>query len=543
MILVPVEVVKNIRNAVELLLKKSLHTFVIPICIVILSILLYVLAFPPFKFGVLGFFFTIPFLIWADATKCRKSIWVAAIAIPYFSWFILLFWLRHVTWGGLIALAAIMTFFHTLWYLVAAKVFSKLHTIAIHYRVIQLCGLAALWTLLEWARGFIYTGLGFPWLTLATTQWNHPKLLQIASVTGAYGVSFFLIFFNVTIASIFLGFIHYKKKNFSSSVRYNILALLVAVAIVFLSFIKSLPQRTQEELLFKAAVIQPNIPGILKWEPGRFQKNLSVLKEETLKFAQKPVDVVIWPETALPAPIKGDEGMQAWTEFLVDEVHKPLWLGSLTKEKSEWYNSLAVVLPESGLENEIYSKRKRVLFGEYVPCRNWFPFLNKFIPVEWDIAAGEGTRLLKVRIHDSTLKMGGLVCFEDIFPELTRASVREGADFLLVVTNNAWYGEEWGAYQHAVHSILRAVESRRPFVRCGNAGWSGWIDEWGTIRQVAEKDATIYFRGSEIFEVFRNRYWANRLSFYTRYGDWFIGLCCMVIIFAFVSYKKNENKI
>jgi len=533
---------KNIKNVVEPVSKKNLSAFVIPILIAAITIGLYVLAFPPFKLPEFAYFFSVPFLIWVNrANRFRGIIISVIIAITFFSWFILLFWLRHVTWGGLIALSALMAAFHIPWYLVAAKVFRNLHTT--HYRLLKLCGLAGLWVSLEWTRGFIHTGLGFPWLTLGITQWTRPIILQIASLMGAYGVSFILIFFNLTLASYLIGLIHRIKKTPSiNNTKYDLFAAILSLVFVFLFFVKNLPQKNQEEFLFKAAIIQPNIPGTLKWDANRFKENLSILKTETLKFTNQPIDVIIWPETALPVPIKGDDGMQVWTESLVNQVNKLLWLGSLAQVNHLWYNSLLIVLPQSGLQDEFYSKRKRVLFGEYVPLRNWFPFVNKFIPVDWDIAAGQGSHLLDVRIHDLSLKMGGLVCFEDIFPELSRASVRDGADFFLVVTNNAWYGEEWCAYQHAAHSILRAVETRRPFIRCGNAGWSGWIDEWGVIRQVTEQNNTIYFRGTDTFEVFRNKQWIHYLSPYVRYGDWFVYICFGLVLLSFIMHKKNEIK-
>lgn len=534
-------VVKNTKNVVEPPPKKTPFAFSIPILIAAVTIGLYVLAFPPFQLPQLAYFFGVPFLIWVNRTNSCRAIRLVIIAIPSFSWFILLFWLRHVTWGGLIALSALMAAFHIPWYLVAAKVFHDLHTT--HYRLLKLCGLAALWVCLEWARGFVHTGLGFPWLTLAVTQWTWTPILQIASLTGAYGISFILILFNVTLASYFIGLIHRVKKTpLAENTRYDPFAAIFALTIAFLIFVKNLPQKSQEEFLFKAAIVQPNIPGTLKWDPNRFQENLSVLKTETLKFINQSIDVIIWPETALPLPIKGDDGMLVWTESLVNQVNKPLWLGSLAQDNDLWYNSLLVVLPESGLQDGFYSKRKRVLLGEYVPLRKWLPFINKFIPVEWDIAAGQSSELLDVHIHNLSLKMGGLVCFEDIFPELSRTSVRDGADFFLIVTNNAWYGEEWGAYQHAAHCVLRAIETRRLFIRCGNAGWSGWIDEWGIIRQVAEKNNTIYFRGSSVFEVFRNKQWIHYLSPYVHFGNWFVCVCFALVILLFIVHRKNENK-
>ena len=119
-------------------------------------------------------------------------------------------------------------------------------------------------------------------------------------------------------------------------------------------------------------------------------------------------------------------------------------------------------------------------------------------------------------------------------PALAREEVLSGAEALVVVTNDAWYGEGAAAYQHAAHSVLRAIETRRPVLRCGNAGWSGWIDEYGGIEKVLRgDDGTVYFRGTQVADVTRDRRWIGRNSFYVEHGDWFVAVCaCLVLMGA-----------
>ena len=132
------------------------------------------------------------------------------------------------------------------------------------------------------------------------------------------------------------------------------------------------------------------------------------------------------------------------------------------------------------------------------------------------------------------LRIGVLICYEDIFPGLARESVLEGAEILAVLTNNGWFGEGSAAYQHAAHSVLRAVENRRPVLRCGNGGWSGWIDEFGYVRGTAtDERGSVYFRGSQVFKITRDLRWRDQTSFYTRHGDWFLAGCA---IFATLAY-------
>src|SRR5690606_21022294 len=118
-----------------------------------------------------------------------------------------------------------------------------------------------------------------------------------------------------------------------------------------------------------------------------------------------------------------------------------------------------------------------------------------------------------------------------IFPGLARESAQSGAEVLAVLTNNGWFGEGGAAYQHAAHSVLRAVETRRPVLRVGNGGWSGWITEHGHIRNTLRNDAgSVYFRGAQTVTVNRDARWLGRQTFYTQHGDWFVVVCVALVI-------------
>ena len=104
-----------------------------------------------------------------------------------------------------------------------------------------------------------------------------------------------------------------------------------------------------------------------------------------------------------------------------------------------------------------------------------------------------------------------------------------GAGLIAVLTNNGWFGEGGAAQQHAAHSVLRAVETRRPVLRCGNAGWSGWIDEFGVVRAtLTEPERGIYFRGSRALDITRDARWVDRASFYVEHGNWFVALAALL---------------
>jgi apolipoprotein N-acyltransferase len=189
-----------------------------------------------------------------------------------------------------------------------------------------------------------------------------------------------------------------------------------------------------------------------------------------------------------------------------------------------------------------YAKRQLVPFGEFVPFRPLLGWLKKFVPIgEGDASRGQTSSPLFVPIRGQLAVFAPLICYEDIFPDLARLSTIAGANVLVVITNNGWFGEGGAAYQHAAHSVLRAVETRRPVLRCGNAGWSGWIDEFGNVRNVmTNSSGTIYFRGTKTIDVSRDARWVDKNSFYVEHGDWFVLVCATLVTFAFVLLKMTE---
>jgi apolipoprotein N-acyltransferase len=193
-----------------------------------------------------------------------------------------------------------------------------------------------------------------------------------------------------------------------------------------------------------------------------------------------------------------------------------------------------------------YAKRALVPFGEYIPKGfGWIPHLNKLVgPTGRFEPGGEArTIFLDVNSTGNTLKVGPLVCYEDIFPDLARETTNQGADFLFVSTNNAWFGEEGCAEQHAAHSVLRAIENRRPVLRCGNAGWSGWIDEQGVRRSaMRDENGSVYFKGAATFSVSRNSSQINKKTFFSKHENWFVYLCLpFIAIGCFIKGTKNHS--
>lgn len=508
-------------------------------------------AFPLFGIAEAAYFVWVPFLFWCLCEPSWKKYCVTAFIANAIMWLALLMWLRHAVIIGWVLLALIVAIFGWVWLMCARKMLPVMVEKNFEMRLLGIASLAGLWVVLEWVRSWLFSG--FPWLPLAASHWERPVLLQIAAFTGSYGVSFILIFFNVAFA-LYLNTIARGTLVGAQRSLFRVTPdLCVALGLIFMSmglYFREQP-RSEAEQLFRAAMVQPDTPALLKWEPTEHQAQLEVLKNLTAKAAEREIDFIIWPEAATSNPIVGDIGMYVWLEYLANQVKVPILLGSLAyfprgrdaqSVEGEWYNSVFYYSHESGLFPESYCKRKCVPFGEYIPFEWLVPIVNRIVPMGDDIQCGKESKPLDLLIGGRIVRLGFLICYEDIFPLLARETVKQGAETLVVLTNNNWFGREAGAYQHAAHSVLRAVEMRRPVVRCGNAGWSGWIDSMGHVREVlTDQSGSIYFQGVGDVTVTVHPEWKNFESFYVRYGDWFVWVCVVLFLGGCVMCIRRKE--
>jgi len=492
-------------------------------------------SFPPLSLGEAGYAFAVGAVLWAYRRPPFKVYAATLLGATVVAWTSLLGWLHNVTWPGLFLLGPFVGLLNGSWYLAVWWVVPRLKGHLPWIRILVMLGLAAAWVLLEWVRGWIFGG--FPWLPLAASQWERPLVLQVASYTGAGAVSFVLAMFNLGAGAyahriFFEGATGLKKRS-----PEFMAALLVLAGSSFPLVADVMGQ--QRERLAKVAVVQPYIPQNEKWDPAQAREIMRTLEHLTVEAAVvgRP-DFVLWPEAVTPWALIDDPNVRPWLEGIARRVDRPIVLGVVVGEPAgadvTWWNRAVVVHPTHGVQLPGYTKRHLVPFGEYIPLRPVFGWLEKVVPIGGDFQPGESAEPLVLPTRAGEVPMGVLICFEDIFPGLARDSVLHGAELLTVVTNNGWFGEGGAAAQHAAHSVLRAVETRRPVVRCGNGGWSGWIDEYGQVRATVTNDqGRIFFRGHRTLEVTRDARWAGRPSAYTQRGDWFIGLCGALAVFGF----------
>jgi len=492
--------------------------------------------------------FALPLLFWSMTQPRWRVFLVTTQLAGWVYWLVTIFWLRYVTTAGLIGLSFVLAFFFTAWFAAARWTLANPTQKSATGRILVCLQLAGLWVVLEWVRTWLLTG--FPWMPLAATQWQRPAILQPAAWAGAWAISFILILFNLGLAAygrnLFTSFRREGKarrwwQRLVPEFYLGLVALLGAVAL----YTSNYPQKENQQPLFRAGFVQPWIDPVEKWEnPTAAWRKLTL---HTLGVSATNPDLILWPEAATPWWVINQQGdaTQRAIEDIATEYQTPILMGNLAEITDEIaHNGIFFVSPETGLMDTFYAKTHLVPYGEYVPLRGVLPFIEDIGPLAHmgDFTPGAAPVVLEIPVAGRTFQVGPLVCFEDIFPGIARTLARDGAQFFFVATNNAWHGQEGSAYQHAAHSALRAVENRRPVLRCANHGWSGWFDEYGHTRAVIRgEDGSIYTSSSATYPIFQDKSFAGKTSFYTRNGDWFVALCGVLTLGLFLRNYLNRT--
>jgi len=378
----------------------------------------------------------------------------------------------------------------------------------------------AIWTALEFGRGRILTG--FPWNFVGASQYKMLPLIQIASVTGIYGVSFLVVWTSVSLCSTIVILIRQPSAHrlwAEAGLPLLVVAGLTSYGAAKLSAV-SAPARE-----LKVALIQPSIPQTLIWDPAenaaRFQTVLD-LSEKAL--ASEP-GLLVWPESAVPDLSPETQQAighlihrhKAWLVFNADSAEE------LAGGEMEYFNSAFFFSPE-GRRAGIYHKRRLVIFGEYIPLVHWLPFLRWLTPIGGEFTPGD--RPVEFSMTNPPVKMSALICFEDIFAQEARQHVAPDTDFLINLTNDGWFGHAAEQWQQAASAIFRAVENGVPLVRCTNDGLTCWADAQGRIRQSFSVGGDVYGAGFMIARIPLRAAGDQQQTFYNRCGDWFPIACC-----------------
>ncbi|MFA5362242.1 MAG: apolipoprotein N-acyltransferase [Candidatus Omnitrophota bacterium] len=489
-----------------------------------------VLSFPNFDIEILAWFGFIP-LFFALKNKSPLKSFFSAYFTGLIFWFGTIYWLIHVTLLGLIVLVLYLSLYFGLFGL-SFSLFSRYAVRGTRYfSAFDLLFIPAAWVLLEYLRSHLFTG--FPWIPLGYSQYMSLPVIQLADITGVWGVSFLVMLVNAAMYSVISSplTVHGVIKKITVPLLCLVFVLLYGYTRLF-DF--SGPSRGAA---LKISVIQGNIPQEMKWD----QMAGDFIIEKYMGFtsaslAQSP-DMVIWPEAAFPLMLKQENNYSPLTGLL-KRFQKPLLVGAVTSERLQYHNS-ALLVSENGRVVNLYRKMHLVPFGEYIPLRGILGFLEAVVPIG-DFRPGAEHTVFDLPCNSGAgTRFGVLICFEDAFPGLARRLVRGGADFLVNMTNDAWFWKTSSPYQHLSASVYRAVENRVPVVRAANTGVSGFIaPSGGIISLVQDKQGEQIFIGGIKTETITLD--KRPLSFYSRCGDVFVGICAGIVAFLLWSVLKEN---
>lgn len=385
-----------------------------------------------------------------------------------------------------------------------------------------------LWTLIEFGKSRLFSG--FPWENLGYALHDNVPILQFADVAGVFGLSFLIVFVNAVLFDIF-------RLNRANRRRVTIAIVFTSISVLLLFFyghyrIEQVERMGKEGRPLEVAVVQGNIEQAVKWNPAYQFRTLEVYETLSRETLRERADLLVWPETAMPFFLQDGDEKQRRVRALARENRVDLVAGSPGyREKGGrivYGNSAFLITPDGAVSGR-YDKVHLVPFGEYVPLKRFFSFAEKLVAGAGDFVPGTGFVPLPTERGD---KLGVLICYEGIFPEIGRAYKKAGADLLVNITNDGWYGRTSAPWQHLSMAVFRAVENRMYLVRAANTGVSAVVSPTGKIEGRTGLFERTGLRGTvRIFAM---------ETLYSRYGDYFVCFC--FVFFVILSFYPRRRK-
>ncbi len=515
----------------------------------VLSGLLLALAFPPWRLWPLVFVAWVPLWLSIDGDLRDggqragwRQIFLRGWLMGFVAFPAMLHWLlalsnEEVTIPGLMIPSLLLIGLYLGIFFGAALLFATL--LARWSRLDGVLLLPLVTALVEWLRSL--GPLGFPWGTAAFALAPVPPLLQTTPFWGFWGLVFVVLLVN----GLVVAGLRSKGPLLAAA------ALLVAGLWIYGEGV--LARHRPGELepgqeTIRTLVVQPDIRRRIKWKRHRREEVIRTVLAHGEDAARQAADgggfdLFIWPETVFPLRLLSDRGVLPRVEAMVDSLETPFLVGTqeaywvLSNEERTWvaHNSALILYP-GGRQSPVQRKMRLVPFSERMPLQKIAPWLGKIDFGQSNFYPGEGPVILEA----GGARIGCLICFESAFPDLARDFVRAGADLLVLLTNDFWFGRSAGPAQHADMSVLRAVENRVSLVRCANTGISFVVDPWGRVFH----ETSLFARESFVATVP-----LGSGSFAARHPDWEIRWLTVALLLAVLwggvrklGFRKRPGK-
>ncbi len=486
----------------------------------ILSGVLVGLSYPPLHLGFIMWFGLIPLihvLLNVKSSQAAKFAFLASVTANFIS----LHWIGFNSGAG---------FFPVFASLVGAILYLGIFWSGLGYFISFIekrnsKGLIVLpfaWVSMELLRSL--GALGFPWINLGLTQTEYLPLLQIADITGSYGISFWIILINI---GFYLAIISKDKR------KYLIITSLIFVLVFGFGLIRINTIDVVNIEPVSIAITQPNINPDEKWEPESREENFALMHDLLDSALNLNPDLVLWPESAVPAYLRLSSYRRNPITAKLAKFNIPLLSGTvdriIDKEGNKiYYNSSILIKPDGSIK--MYHKVHLVPFAEYIPLSEKFPSLKKLNFGQGNFTSGKEYTVFEL----DSARFSNVICYESSMPKLVKGFVKNGAQFITIQANDGWLEKSAGPYQHFELAKLRAIENRVPIVRCANTGISGVINPIGIVQHkipLGKKSIII----ADILP-------AQNLTFYTKYGEVFAVFCSIIFLIIFTSVWINRIK-
>jgi apolipoprotein N-acyltransferase len=490
--------------------------------LIILSAVVSVLCFPPFRFGPFIFLSLVPLLLAVEDLPPYR-------AFKYgFLWGIifylgLVYYIAWVTPPGMIATVLILALIPGS----ALLIFSRL--------IVRNRGTAVIFLplyFIMWNWLLTMSDLNYPWTDIGYALAYYLPFIQAAEIGGVYLVSLIILAVNVALyASVS------RKFVLSAAARGSLRSgAVLIIALLYVYGVVRLPGNPEkpEGGDLKVGILQGNMTRDIKWKPANLEKNFETYFDLSEKAAAEGAEFLVWPETATPTYLVQERRYMARVDSLVDSLGVSLLTGTPYYEVAGpqeyiYFNS-AVLIKPGHYDHQVYSKIHLVPMSEKIPFSERFKKLKEIRLGQADFSSGREMTIFDLDGY----KFATVICFESAFPGYCRRFAQLGAQFLVVITNDMWFGRTSLLEQHAMMSVFRAVENRIPVVRSANTGISMAVDKWGRI--LVKSD--IFVREHLIAEISPE----NSKSIYGRYGDIIPeAVTILVVLSLFVAFLAKRR--
>ncbi|MEN6622652.1 MAG: apolipoprotein N-acyltransferase [Smithella sp.] len=494
-----------------------------------LSGILLFLSFPKYGSGFITWIALIPlFLAIRDVNSLRKGFILGFICGLIFH-IGLIYWITYVVvnYGYLPLYLGIIIMLLLACYLSLYTALFAAGIVFLRQKIALFLAAPVLWICLEYCKSYLFTG--FPWENLGYSQYLNNSIVQFADISGVFGLSFLIVLANAALFELIV-----KKSRKEFAVAAGVILIIAGILIYGINRSKDIDEALSKAAGIEVSLIQGNISQSIKWDDGYRKETINNYEQLSLQNIPVKEGLLVWPETAVPFSYQDGDQFQEQVRNISLKTKSWFIFGSTSYENSknnlDFYNSAYLLSPNGEIKGR-YDKVHLVPYGEYVPLRDFFPFISKLTAGIGDFSSGTGYYPLNM----GKKKVGVLICYEGILPSAAAAYKKEGAELLVNITNDAWFGPTSAPFQHFSMAVFRAVETRLYLVRAANTGISAIINPTGDI--VVQTD--IFKKAAIKYNV----KYSNIKTIYSKYGDVLVLVCFgLIVFFCFIILFKGREK-